>query len=140
MYTFLLVLLILDSFVLAIAVLLQAGKGGGLAATFGGASSSAEAFIGMRQAGTLLTKIGWWCGGIFLALAFVLQIMSTRTRVPTSVLERPVAPAPTTPQSTRPATPAPAVPLQPAPQQTAPGTGPLTPPPPGTGTTPPPQQ
>ena len=42
LYTFLLVLLIIDSLVLVAAILLQAGKGGGMAATFGGVSSSAE--------------------------------------------------------------------------------------------------
>src|SRR5690349_21609093 len=96
MYTFLLILLILDSLVLIAAVLLQSGKGGGVAASFGGASSSADAFIGTRQAGNLLTKASWWAGGIFLALAFVLQIASTRRNSPTSVLDRPFAP-PATP-------------------------------------------
>src|SRR5881628_3491935 len=56
MYTFLLILLILDSLVLIAAVLLQSGKGGGVAASFGGASSSADAFIGTRQAGNLLRR------------------------------------------------------------------------------------
>src|SRR5436309_2965888 len=87
MYTFLLVLLVLNSIVLIAAILLQSGKGQGLAASFGGASSSPDAFIGTRQAGNLLTKASWWCGGVFLGLAFVLQIMSSRTRVPHSVLE-----------------------------------------------------
>ncbi len=128
MYTFLLVLLILDSVILAFAILMQAGKGGGMAAAFGGASSSAEAFIGMRQAGNLLTRVTWWCGGIFIFLAFVLQLMSTRDRVPTSVLDRPVAPA-TAPQPA-PTGPAPAVPLEPAPQPGAePGAATETPPP-----------
>jgi len=39
MYTFLFVLLILDAFVLIAAILLQSGKGSGLAASFGGAST-----------------------------------------------------------------------------------------------------
>ena len=60
----LLTLLIVDSFVLAAAVLLQSGKGTGMAASFGGVSSSPDAFIGTRQAGNLLTKIDWWSGGI----------------------------------------------------------------------------
>ena len=38
-YTFLLTLLIIDCIVLMLAILLQAGKGTGLAANFGGASS-----------------------------------------------------------------------------------------------------
>jgi preprotein translocase subunit SecG len=112
----------LDSLVLIAAILLQAGKGSGLAANFGGASSSPDAFIGVRQAGTILTKATWWCAGIFLALAFILQVMSTRAQAPRSVLEKtfsnqpaPAAQAPTTGTSP--------VPLQPAPSN--PGTSPI---------------
>jgi protein translocase SecG subunit len=46
LYRLLLIILILDSLVLIAAILLQAGKGSGLAANFGGASSSPDAFIG----------------------------------------------------------------------------------------------
>ena len=118
LYTFLLTLLVIDCIVLMAAVLLQAGKGTGLAANFGGASSSPDAFIGIRQAGNLLTTASWWCGGIFLGLCFILQLMSTHTSAPKSVLEKGLgsqstnaAPVPTS---------APAVPLEPAPATTAP--------------------
>jgi preprotein translocase subunit SecG len=122
LYTFLLVLLVIDSLVLIAAVLLQAGQGGGMAASFGGVSSSASSFLGTRQAGNLLTKASWWCGGLFLGLAFLLSLASTRGRAPKSVLDQafPNAPAPVT------APPAGAnttVPLQPAPTTTAPATG-----------------
>ena len=123
LYTFLLIVLVLDSLVLIAAILLQAGKGSGLAANFGGASSSPDAFIGIRQAGTILTKATWWCAGIFLALSFMLQIMSTRTQVPRSVLEDTFgnpAPAAAPPATTTPAPAAPAVPLEPAPTSPAP--------------------
>ena len=116
LYTFLVILLILDSLVLVVAILLQSGKGGGLAASFGGATSAADSLIGTRQAGNLLTRASWWCGGIFLFLAFVLQIASTRTRVPASVLDKSLStPAPA---ATAPATPNanPAVPLEAAPK------------------------
>ncbi len=127
MYTFLIVLLIIDALVLATAVLLQAGKGGGLAASFGGASSSSDAFMGTRQAGNILTKASWWCGGIFIFLAFVLQIMSSRSRVPTSILDRALAPTTQSPV-TAPATGTPsAVPLQNAPAPTPPTTPPPQP-------------
>ncbi len=127
LYNFLLVLLILDSVVLIAAILVQSGKGGGLAASFGGAGTSTDAFFGARQAGTFFTKLAWTCGGIFLVLAYVLQVASTRTRVPRSVLDEPLA-APTAP-APRPGTAAPAVPLQqaPAPQQQAPVTQPPAP-------------
>src|SRR5687768_3218546 len=149
MYTFLLVLLILVSLVLIAAVLMQSGKGGGLAASFGGASSSTNAFIGTRQAGNLLTRVSWWGGGIFLGLAFVLQILSTRAQAPTSVLDQ-TAPAPT-PVAPAPAAggAAPALPITPQGGQTAPSAvpapstpAPATPAPttPAAPTTPPPQQ
>jgi preprotein translocase subunit SecG len=130
MYTFLLVLLVLNSLVLIAAVLLQSGKGSGLSANFGGASSSSDSFVGTRQAATLLTKLTWWGGGIFLLLAFVLQIMGTHSRVPTSVLDplsrqgttAPAAPAPTNAPSAVPLTP-----LNQAPAA-APGATPAAPP------------
>ncbi len=131
MYTFLLVLLIIDALVLALAVLMQAGKGGGLAANFGGASSSSDAFVGTRQAGNILTKASWWCGGIFIFLAFVLQIMTSRAAVPTSVLDQalgtptPAQSAPTA-TSTEPSVQS-AVPLQPIPAAGTPVTPPRTP-------------
>ena len=121
-YNVLLAILILDAVVLVVAILLQAGKGGGLAASFGGASSSPDAFVGIRQAGTILTKATWWCGGIFLGLAFILQLMSSRATAPRSVLEdtfgRPPAGAPAAPGTAAPV--APAIPLEPA---TGTGTG-----------------
>jgi preprotein translocase subunit SecG len=73
---------------------MQSGKGGGMAASFGGASSSTDAVMGVRQAGNFLTATSWWAGGIFLALAFVLSMMSTRNRLPESVLDQPLQTAP----------------------------------------------
>ena len=120
LYGFFLTLLIIDAILLVGVILLQSGKGGGVAANFGGVTSSTDAFIGTRQAGNLLTKASWWCGGVFLALAFMLQLAGSRSRIPESVLDRPLtAPASTAPTGTAPAS-APAVPLE------APGT-PATP-------------
>ena len=123
----LVILLIIDSIVLVTAILLQSGKGGGMAASFGGASSSADSLLGTRQAGNLLTKASWWAGGIFIFLAFVLQIASQRTRTPTSVLDQAIAvPAAPTAPSTQGNAAQSVVPLQnvtpaaPAPQPAAP--------------------
>ena len=125
MFTFLLVLLIIDSLVLVTAILLQAGKGNGLAATFGGVSSSADSLLGTRQAGNLLTKASWWGGAMFLFLSLVLSIASTHRRAPKSVLDQ----AFTQPAAPAPATTAPAggakggaagIPLTPAPSTPAP--------------------
>ena len=97
----LLTLLVIDSVILVAAVLLQAGKGGGLAASFGGVTSSADAILGTRQAGNLLTKLSWWCGGLFLAFAFMLSLASSQRSTPRSILDQtfsappsPVVPAP----------------------------------------------
>ena len=113
--TFLLTLLIIDCVILIAAVLLQAGKGGGLAASFGGVSSSADSILGTRQAGNLLTKISWWCGGIFLAIAFMMTLFGTRTSAPRSILDQTFTPqpAPTAPATTQPNTNV--LPITPAP-------------------------
>lgn len=123
-YTFLLVLLVIVSVLLIAVILLQAGKGSGLAASFGGASSSPDAFIGTRQAGTLLTKASWWGTGLFLFLSFVLQLMSTRASAPRSVLEGRLGAPPAAAPSQSPSA-NPAVPLQPLPA--APTPAPRTP-------------
>jgi len=110
MYGFLVGILILDSLVLAAAVLLQAGQGGGLASLGGGAGT--EQFLGGRQATTLLTKLTWWSAGMFLFLSLVLAIMSAQTSAPRSVIDT-TAPAPA------PVLPTP-LPLQSTPQAPAP--------------------
>ena len=134
MFTFLLVLLIIDSIVLVTAILLQAGKGNGLAATFGGVSSSADSLLGTRQAGNLLTKASWWGAGVFLFLSLVLSIASMQRRAPKSVLDQaftqPAAPAPATPSPAGAATGGAAgIPLTPAPTTPAsqPATAPAAP-------------
>ncbi len=102
MFRFFLIILIHDSLILGTVVLLQAGKGGGLAAMGGGAST--DSFLGGRQATTILTKMSWWCGGIFLGLSLVLSAMSASSTTPTSVLEGQVE-APRPVQLPRPAQP-----------------------------------
>src|SRR5712692_11901539 len=89
----LMAVLLLDSFVLAMAVLLQAGQGGGLASLGGG--SGTEMFMGGRQATTLLHKITWWTAGIFMFLALILAVMSAHSGAPRPLLqEATTAPTP----------------------------------------------
>src|SRR5438132_8722973 len=96
MYSALLFLLALDALILIAAVLLQAGQGGGLASLGGGAGT--EQFMGGRQATTLLTKITWWCAGVFLFISLILAVLSSRSASPRSVLEGGApAPAPVQP-------------------------------------------
>ena len=110
MYGILVGILILDALILATAVLLQAGQGGGLATMGGGAGT--ETIMGGRQATTLLTKVTWWTAGIFLFLALVLTFMSTSGNQVRSVLQgqgqapTPVAPS-QLPIETQPTAPAP---------------------------------
>jgi preprotein translocase subunit SecG len=113
-------ILIPDALILTAAVLLQAGQGGGLASLGGGAGT--EQFMGGRQATTLLTKITWWCAGIFLIVSLTLAVMSAHTAAPRSVLEGGVpAPAPVQP------TPLP-LPTTPAQPSTTPPSNPKRPP------------
>ena len=115
----LITLLVIDSVILVAAILLQAGKGGGLAASFGGVTSSADAILGTRQAGNLLTKMSWWCGGIFLGLAFLLSVTSSQRSAPRSILDQTFTtpPAPTAP-ATQPNTNV--LPITPAPDAKTP--------------------
>ncbi len=85
MYSFLLALLVLDGLFLGVVVLLQSGKGGGLAAMGGGAAAT-EGILGGRQATTVLTRATWIAGGTFMVLALVLSILSSRALQPQSVL------------------------------------------------------
>lgn len=86
MYGFLLAILVLDGIFLGVVILLQSGKGGGLAAVGGGAAMT-EGLLGGRQATTVLTRATWTAGSVFMVLAFVLSIMSSRAMQPESVIQ-----------------------------------------------------
>src|SRR4051794_18981408 len=106
MYYLFLVLLILDGLLLATVVLLQSGQGGGLASLGGGTT---DLVVGGRQAANLLTRMSWWCGGIFLFLSLTLSILAAnRSGASTEVLDRLRTQAPATqatplPLNTKPA-------------------------------------
>jgi preprotein translocase subunit SecG len=135
MFAFLLTLLIIDALILSAVVLLQAGQGGGLA-SLGGATT--DTVLGGRQAVTILHRLSWWCGGIFLALSLLLSLVP-RGRSGSALQERI--------RATTPAAPAPSAPLplggppSQAPEQgqaapAAPGGVPATPAPSGGGPAP----
>jgi preprotein translocase subunit SecG len=122
MFAFLLTLLILDALLLSVVVLLQAGQGGGLASLGGGGT---DTVLGGRQAVTILTKLSWWCGGIFLVLSLILSFVprgasssglqerlraakpSQPAPLPLGTPSEPQAPAAGTPPANTPANPAP---------------------------------
>jgi preprotein translocase subunit SecG len=85
MYNILLLILLLDGLFLSVVILLQSGKGGGLAAMGGGVTAT-EGILGGRQATTVLTRATWTAGGLFMALALVLSILSSRAQQPQSIL------------------------------------------------------
>lgn len=108
MFGFLLALMLLDGVLLTVVVLLQSGKGGGLASMGGGAGT--DTLIGGRQAATILTKTTWATGGLFLVLALALAVLSSRAQRPNSILReefkqtsKPAAPAPVQLPGTQPA-------------------------------------
>jgi len=127
MFTLFLILAVLVALLLFPAILLQAGQGGGLATQFGGASST-DAFVGGRQAATILHKAAWWAGGLFLFFCFLLQLAGSRSAAPRSLTaeelrrqQQQQAPAPTPLQQA----PLPLEPgAQPAPAAPAPATAP----------------
>jgi preprotein translocase subunit SecG len=87
MISFLLVLFLMACFALVVTVLLQAGKGGGLAAGFGGSGTGFE-LLGGRQTATFLHQATRWLGGAFLAIAFLIALLTARGNRPQSLLER----------------------------------------------------
>jgi preprotein translocase subunit SecG len=112
MYGLLLTLLVLDGIFLTVIILLQAGKGGGLAAMGGGVTAT-EGVLGGRQATTLLTRATWIAGGAFMVLSLILAILSSRGQQGSSILQQdlqlPAMPAPVVPGVGAPAEEAPSV-------------------------------
>ncbi len=97
MYGILLFVLILDGLFLSVVVLLQSGKGGGLAAMGGSGTTPTDGILGGRQATNLLTRATWTSGTVFMVLALVLSIMSSRASSAPSSVIRPDAPVNTQP-------------------------------------------
>jgi preprotein translocase subunit SecG len=83
--------MVLVGLLLCVVILLQSGKGGGLAA-MGGSGTATDGIMAGRQASAVLTRSTWIMAGVFLFLAFVLSIMSSRAFQPQSIL-RDTAPA-----------------------------------------------
>ena len=68
----------------------------------GGSATATDGLLGGRQATTFLTRASWTAGGIFMVLALLLAILSSRTQLPGSVLLedlQPTAPTPVLPEA-----------------------------------------
>ena len=83
-------LYVLICLLLLVVVLLQQGKGGDIAAAFGGSGS--QAAFGARAGATLLTRATTVLGTLFMVGAMVLAIIGQRG--PSSVLSGLDGPAP----------------------------------------------
>jgi len=115
MMTVIQIIHVLSSILLIGAVLLQGGENVDITAAFGGVSQAA---FGPRGSVTLLAKITWGLGFVFIVTSITLAIHSSRSSSG-SVLEH--APAKSAPAQA-PAKPLPplSVPFQPTPETPAP--------------------
>jgi preprotein translocase subunit SecG len=100
LFVLILILHILVSILLIGVVLLQSGRGGGLAGAFGGGGGN-QTLFGGRGASTFLSKATWILGGAFMFTSLILAFTVGRqqgTSAQRSLLrENPIeAPAPAT--------------------------------------------
>ena len=89
MYTFFLILFIVNSLALMLVVLMQSSKGGGLGGAFGGGGG--QAVFGGRGAAPFLSKLTTYLAGGYFVLALLLGIVSARGRGQDSALEEELA-------------------------------------------------
>jgi preprotein translocase subunit SecG len=102
MYVLLIVLHVIVSFIMVGVILLQAGKGAEIGASFGGSS---QTVFGSRGPGTFLSKLTVAAAVIFMVTSLSLSVLSKSRFISTSVLdlkkkEPPAAEAPVTPPTT----------------------------------------
>jgi len=81
MYALFIILHLLASLILILVVLLQSGKAGDLASTFGGATS--QAAFGARGAATILTKVTTASAITFMITSLSLSILSSTVGIET---------------------------------------------------------
>jgi len=74
MYTFLIILFILVSFTMVVVILLQAGKGQGLAGAIGGGAAGSSIFGG-RGAADFLSKATTWLAVLYMGFAILIGVL-----------------------------------------------------------------
>lgn len=79
LFTVLMVVFVLDTILLVLAVLLQSGRGAGLAGALGG-MAGAESALGTRATSTI-AKITWALGGVFLFVCLTMAWMKSSTLI-----------------------------------------------------------
>ena len=85
MFTFLIFIILLVAILLSIVVLLQSGKGGGLAGIASG--GQATQILGARQAPDFLEKASWTLGTALIVLCFIAPFTIGGIEERRSVLE-----------------------------------------------------
>ncbi len=75
LFTILTVLIVIASFMLVIVVLLQNGKGEGMASNF----TSANQTLGVRQTADILEKVSWGLVTFILVVSIITSISTSRT-------------------------------------------------------------
>ena len=85
MFYFLIVVILLIGILMGIAVLLQSGKGGGLAGIASGGQTTQ--ILGARQAPDFLEKATWALGWTFLALCLITTFFIPRADRDGSILQ-----------------------------------------------------
>ncbi|MEJ2542482.1 MAG: preprotein translocase subunit SecG [Calditrichaceae bacterium] len=89
MYTFLIIMFILLSITMVIVILLQAGKGQGLAGAIGGGMGGGSIFGG-RGAADFLSKATSWIAAIYMIFAILIGMLykSEAEEAQKSLIER----------------------------------------------------
>lgn len=82
MYTFIVILILIVSILLALVVLVQNSKGGGLAANF----AAPTQVMGVRQTADFLEKATWWLAIILVVLSLAATVSIPRAHA-TNTLE-----------------------------------------------------
>ena len=74
---FLIVVHTIVSVLLITVVLMQASQGGGLSGTFGG--NAASSMLGGQNAGNVLSRITTWLATLFLTLAVLISVLTSKS-------------------------------------------------------------
>ena len=73
---FLIIIHTVISVLLITVVLMQASQGGGLSGTFGG--NAASSMLGGQNAGNVLSRITTWLATLFLTLAVLISVLTSK--------------------------------------------------------------
>lgn len=110
MYTLLVILAVITAILLALVVLIQESKGGGLASNVSGANS----VLGVRKTTDFIEKATWGLAATLVVLSIATSFFAHADKQDdTEVVTNLAAPAPIAPAQTQPA--APTTPAAPAP-------------------------